>query len=156
MPNAVLDATVLVSAFLKRGGVSDEILRHAREGAFVVFLSEDILTEVAHTLSYPRIRRRYPYTDADILEFCENLREAASLVTNLPDTTAVVRDPNDDIVIATACAAHAAYLITRDLDLLTLQTYEDITIITPEAFMAILRERETRPPTDTETGETPC
>ena len=42
---------------------------------------------------------------------------------------------------ATARAADATYLITRDLDLLTLQTYEGITILTPEAFMAILRER---------------
>jgi predicted nucleic acid-binding protein len=45
------------------------------------------------------------------------------------------------MVLATASAAHAAYLITRDLDLLSLQTYEGITIVTPEAFMAILRER---------------
>ena len=52
-----------------------------------------------------------------------------------------LRDPNDDMVLATARAADATYLITRDLDLLTLQTYEGITILTPEAFMAILRER---------------
>jgi len=44
-------------------------------------------------------------------------------------------------VLATAYAADVAYLITRDLDLLTLQSYEGITIITPEAFMALLRER---------------
>ena len=56
MRNAALDATVLVSAFLTPGGVSDELLRHGREGAFVVFLSEDILAEVVHTLAYPRIR----------------------------------------------------------------------------------------------------
>jgi len=141
MPSAALDATVLVSAFLTRGGVSDELLRHTREGAFVVFLSEDILAEVVHTLAYPRIRRRYPYTDEDVRVFCDGLREAASLVSTPADIPAVVRDPNDDMVLATARAAHAAYLITRDLDLLSLQSYEGITIITPEAFMAVLRER---------------
>lgn len=155
MPNVVLDATVLVSAFLTRGGVSDELLRHAREGAFVVFLSEDILAEVPHALAYPRIRQRYAYTDEDVLEFCEHLRAVASPVTELPNLTGISRDPNDDMVLATARAAHAGYLITRDLDLLSLQTYENITILTPETFMAILRERGTRPPTDTETGELP-
>ena len=141
MRNAALDATVLVSAFLTPGGVSDELLRHGREGAFVVFLSEDILAEVVHTLAYPRIRRRYPYTDEDVRVFCEGLREAAALVPTSSDIPAVVRDPNDDMVLATARAADATYLITRDLDLLTLQTYEGIAILTPEAFMAILRER---------------
>jgi predicted nucleic acid-binding protein len=45
------------------------------------------------------------------------------------------------MVLATTCVAHAAYLITRDLDLLSFQPYEGITIITPEAFMALLWER---------------
>ena len=73
--------------------------------------------------------------------FVRTLQGSFPLLTELPPLTGIVRDPNDDIVLATAQAAHAAYLITRDLDLLSLQTYEGITILTPEAFMAILRER---------------
>ena len=138
---AVSDSTVLVSAFLTKGGVSAELLRYAREGVFLVFLSEDILTETQHTLAYPRIRERYNYTDADVADFLNRLRLAATLVTELPQMTVVTRDPNDDMVIATAARAQAAYIVTRDDDLLSLQQYEDITIISPEAFMAILRER---------------
>jgi predicted nucleic acid-binding protein len=63
------------------------------------------------------------------------------MLTELPPLTGIVRDPNDDMVLATARAAGATYLITRDLDLLSLQAYEGITILTPEVFMAILRER---------------
>jgi len=48
------------------------------------------------------------------------------------------------MVIATAVHAQAAYIVTRDNDLLLLQQYEDITIISPEAFIAIVREQETR------------
>src|SRR5438132_13946084 len=47
---AVIDSTVLVSAFLTEGEASAELLRYAREGVFLVFLSEDILTETEHTL----------------------------------------------------------------------------------------------------------
>ena len=63
------------------------------------------------------------------------------MLTDFPPLTGIVRDPNDDMILATARAADAAYLISRDLDLLSLQSYEGITIITREAFMALLRER---------------
>jgi putative PIN family toxin of toxin-antitoxin system len=138
---AVIDSTVLVSAFLTEGGVSAELLRYAREGVFLVSLSEDILTETEHTLAYPRIRERYDYTEADVADFLNRLRVAATLVTELPQVTVVARDPNDDMVIATAIRAQAAYVVTRDNDLLSLQQHEDITIISPEAFIAIMRER---------------
>ena len=137
---AVIDSTVLVSAFLTEGGVSAELLRFAREGVFLIFLSEDILTETEHTLSYERIRERYNYTDADVADFLNRLRLAAHLVDNLPHLT-VVRDPNDDMVIATAQCAQANYIVTRDNDLLSLQHYEGSMVISPEAFIAIVRER---------------
>ena len=138
---AVIDSTVLVSAFLTEGGVSAELLRYAREGVFLVFLSDDILTETQHTLAYPRIRERYTYTDDDVADFLNRLRIAANLVDDLPQLTGVTRDPNDDMVIATDVRAQAAYIVTRDNDLLSLQHHEGITMITPEAFIAIVRER---------------
>jgi predicted nucleic acid-binding protein len=39
---AVIDSTVLVSAFLTAGGVSAALLRYAREGVFLVFLSKEL------------------------------------------------------------------------------------------------------------------
>jgi uncharacterized protein len=138
---AVIDSTVLVSAFLTEGGVAAELLHYAREGVFMVFLSEDIFDETEHTLSYPRIRARYDYTDEDVADFLDRLRLAAQLTTDLPRLTGIVRDPNDDMVVATALRAQAAYIVTRDKDLLSLEQYEEITILTPEAFMAILREQ---------------
>lgn len=157
---AVIDSTVLVSAFLTEGGVSAELLRSAREGVVLVFLSEEILAETEHTLSYSRIRARYPYTDEDVTDFLDRLRVAAQLITDLPQLitdlpqlTGIVRDPNDDMIIATAERAQAAYLVTRDKDLLSLEMYEDITILTPEAFIAIVRAHGRRQ--DEEDATTP-
>jgi len=45
MPSAILDSTVLISAFLAQRRVSNELLRHAREGAFLLFFSEEMLDE---------------------------------------------------------------------------------------------------------------
>lgn len=146
MPNsahsAVLDSTVLVSAFLTKGGVSAELLHYARGGVFLCCLSEEILEETQQTLFYPRIRRRYPYTDEDVTEFCEGLRAAAHLVTDLPTVSVVIRDPDDNPIIATAIKAQASYIITRDDDLLSLQEYEGITMMPPEDFMTLLRRRQ--------------
>lgn len=45
MRDVVIDSTVLVSAFLTKSGVSAELLRHARGGAFHLHLAEEILQE---------------------------------------------------------------------------------------------------------------
>ena len=43
------------------------------------------------------------------------------------------------MIIACALAADADYIVTRDKDLLSLRKYENISIITPEAFLEVLR-----------------
>jgi putative PIN family toxin of toxin-antitoxin system len=143
MPSAVLDSTVLISAFLAQRGVSNELLRHAREGAFLLFLSDEILNEAQGVLldEERRHRQRYHYPNEEAINFIEGLRAFAHPVTDLPQVTVVIRDPNDDMVIATAQRAQVAYIVTRDKDLLSLEHHEGITMITPEAFIAIVRER---------------
>jgi putative PIN family toxin of toxin-antitoxin system len=142
MLSAVLDSTVLISAFLAQRGVSNELLRYAREGAFLLFLSEEILNEAQGVLldEERRHRQRYHYPNEGAIHFIDGLRGFTHLVTGLPQVTVVIRDPNDDMVIATAQRAQAAYIVTRDKDLLSLQYYEGITMITPEAFIAVVRE----------------
>ena len=105
-------------------------------------LSPEIITETKTVLlEREHIRRRYPYTDEDVIEFCQSLSESFPLVTDLPQVTVVMRDPKDDMVIATALQAHVSYIVTRDDDLLSLSSYEGMTMITPESFMGLLRER---------------
>jgi predicted nucleic acid-binding protein len=63
----------------------------------------------------------------------------AVVVTDLPDIR-VVRDPNDDMILACAIAAGADYLIARDNDLLSLGEYKGIKMLTPEAFLEVMRK----------------
>ncbi len=143
MIRAVLDSTILVSAFLGPGGVSDALLAQAHEGHFILSLAEDILTETRRILlETERIRRRYAYADESVEGFIEELRGIANLIGSLPPLTAIVeRDPNDDMIIACASAASADYLVTRDDDLLSLRAYDSITMVTPEVFMDTLRSQ---------------
>src|SRR5712691_9658422 len=105
MPSAVLDSTILVSAFLAQRGVSNELLRHAREGAFLLFLSEEILDESQRVLldEERRHRQRYHYLNEEAISFIEGLRIFAHLVTDLPQVTVVIRDPNDDKIGRASC-----------------------------------------------------
>jgi uncharacterized protein len=140
---AVLDTTVLVSAFLTPGGAADALVDHAKAGRMTSAVAEDIIAETARVLlSTPRIRQRYPYTDADVQDYLQSLRQAAWLVSDLPPLSGLVRDPNDDMILACAVAASASHVVTRDDDLLALGTYEGIAIVTPEAFLTLLRSAE--------------
>ncbi len=136
----VLDSTVLVSAFLAPHGAAAAVLAYARTGRVALAVSDAILVETARVLlTYPHIRERYHYPDTAVQDFCAGLSEIGALLTAFPPVSGVCRDPNDDMVLACAVAAGAAYLVTRDKDLLVLQHYEGIAIVTPEAFLTVLR-----------------
>ena len=63
------------------------------------------------------------------------LRITTVIVTDLPQIVGVVRDPNDDMVIACALAARADYVVIRDKDLLSLDTYQGIRMVTPRQLL---------------------
>jgi putative PIN family toxin of toxin-antitoxin system len=127
MAKAVLDTTVLVSAFLNPnpGGAAFELLRFAKERRFELYVSGDILKEVANALtSHERMRRLYRYSNSSVVEFCQELGEFATLVRKVPEVHGIVaRDPNDDMIVACALAASADYIVTRDKDLLSLRRH---------------------------------
>ncbi|MDQ3018557.1 MAG: putative toxin-antitoxin system toxin component, PIN family [bacterium] len=52
----------------------------------------------------------------------------------------IVEDPEDNKILESAVEADADYLITRDKDLLTLDNYEGVQIITPSHFWAKYQE----------------
>ncbi|MGE0883179.1 MAG: putative toxin-antitoxin system toxin component, PIN family [Blastocatellales bacterium] len=97
------------------------------------------ITEVQKRLfTREHLRRRYRYSDEEVAYSISGLRNFATIVNELP-TIQIVRDPNDDFIIATAVKANAEYLVARDKDLLTLGRHENISIITPKAFLQILK-----------------
>ena len=142
MHKAVLDTTVLVSAFLKPvpEGPAFRLLGFAGDGAFELYLSDDILAETSDVLlNRKHLRRRYQYPDSAVDQFCKGLADLAVAVVSDPPPVQVVRDPNDNMIVACALVANANYIVTRDKDLLSLSEHEGISMITPEAFLELLR-----------------
>jgi putative PIN family toxin of toxin-antitoxin system len=144
MIKAVFDSNLLISAFLTRnsGGISTELLRFVIDGAIELYLSLAIADEVAETLTEnERARARYRYTEQQVVQYRADLLLLATVVDNPPAMRgAVPRDPDDDKIIACAVAAGVGYLVTRDHDLLSLDRYGAIEIISPETFLRIVRQ----------------
>ncbi len=141
MPRAVLDTSVLVSAFLTPNGSVVRLLREPARSQYQLCLSEYILTETAETLLSKTRLRNYAYEDMNVRDFIRWLMIHAEMTTGLPAIRAVPNDPKDDPIIATAVAAKADYLVTGDrAHLLPIGQYEGIRIISPREFFNILNQ----------------
>ena len=138
---AVLDSNVVISATLIRGGNEDRILRAWRRGAFELVLSPAILEEMARALSYERLSQARWMTEAEMLALLQALGEESVLVSRRPEVR-ISRDPEDDKFLAAAIEAEARYVVSGDKDLLVVGTHHGVRVISPAAFLRILRERE--------------
>ena len=137
MKRAVFDTNVLLSALLATSGVSAHLLIHSEH--FTLITSEAILAELAEKSHLPRIQVKYYLTDAVITEYITRLRAAATVV-DVHSSVTVVRDPDDNMVLACALDGGAGYVVSRDRDLLDIGTYQGIQLLSPEQFLAIVRE----------------
>jgi putative PIN family toxin of toxin-antitoxin system len=137
--SAVVDASVLVSAFLFPESVPGRVLKLAHQGKFVLHHSPLLIDETRFALLSTRLRDSYNYGDAAVLAWCTELEEVGTLFTALlPEIEPICRDANDDHVIATALAVNADFIVTGDKDLLTLSQYQSIRIRTARAFLTEL------------------
>ena len=138
MPRAVLDSSVLVSAFLKPGSVPATLLTRAREGAFSLVLSSYVIRG-DRGRARPAEARRFGYTAKEVARYCRDLLAVAELVGELPEIDAVPNDPKDNPIVATAVAGKADYLVTGDrAHLLPLGEYQGVRMVSPRAFLELL------------------
>lgn len=139
MLSAVLDSTILVSAFLRKKGLAAQLLDYGVNGAFDFYFTQAIVEETCNVLlTREHLRLNFPYTNQEVEEYRTLLVSLARPVGALP-TVQVCRDPNDDYVIATALGAGVPYLVSYDKDLLDLKTYQAVQMIRPEAFIHLVR-----------------
>lgn len=133
---AVLDTNVLVSAFPAHGTVPAILIDAWRQGAFHLVISEHILEELSETWRDPYWNARFSSTDG--AEAISLLRSAAIVTALTVTVSGVATHPEDDLILATAVASKANYLVTGDRKLRAVGIFQDVTILSPREFLAVL------------------
>lgn len=123
----VLDTNVVVAALVAEGLCREVLHRGVR--LRVLATSRPLMDELEATL-----KRKFRITPA-AAAFLEAFRKQVLLVDPEPLPKPVCRDPDDDLVLATAVGASATSIVTGDDDLLVLRNYSRIEICTPRRFL---------------------
>lgn len=106
------------------------INRALREGTILISL--DTLTEAFEVLGRKHFRR---YIDEeDVRRFLAALTREAEWV-EITRQISACRDPKDDKFLSLAVNGKASHLVTGDADLLALDPFEGIQILSPAAFV---------------------
>lgn len=134
--SAVVDTSVLVSAFLFRGSVPGRVITLAEQNVYTLYLSPILLEEVRRSLHHPRLKKSYGYADADVRDWCQTLKQIGKVWEKvLPDVGPMCRDPDDEHVIACAHGAGASWIVTGNHDLLDLEQYKGVRIVSARKFL---------------------
>ena len=110
---AVIDTNHLL--IMASGGNQSPIQRAWRERKFDLAVSTALLTEFESVLSYNRVQRFLTLSQGK--RFIDLVNQRAIIVEPVQNPPPC-RDPKDEIVIATAIAAQAQYIVTADKDLI--------------------------------------
>ncbi|WP_254565084.1 putative toxin-antitoxin system toxin component, PIN family [Oscillatoria sp. HE19RPO] len=127
----VFDTNVIVSALLFERGKPSQSLRYALQHGEIL-LSVELLEELTQVLGRKKFNRYL--TPEEREAFLDKLIECSRLVENV-QTVEVCRDPKDNHILELALSGEAEYIISGDRDLLVLNPFEDIKILTPEEFL---------------------
>ena len=120
MHKVVLDTNVVISSVIATRGAPFAILEFWRKGNFYLVTSEDQIQEIRVTIQRPKFSNQYGVMSDTIQALERRLRRDAIVVQPRLPCPITVRDPDDEIILATAFAGSAEFLVTGDHDLLSL------------------------------------
>jgi uncharacterized protein len=125
---AVFDTNVVVAGIVAEGLCREILEIHVPEHTAI--LSQVLWDELVVTL-----RKKFGLTPDD-LPILALYRQHAAWCEPAKLAEAVCRDPDDDWVLATALAGEADAIVSGDADLLTLDSYSGIEMLSPRQFVS--------------------
>jgi putative PIN family toxin of toxin-antitoxin system len=130
----VFDTNVIVSALLFENSTPAQAFFAALKSGEVL-LSAPLAEEISRIIYHPKFDRYL--TDEQRADFITALVEASALV-EIKDTITVCRDPKDNMILELAVSGKAEVIVTGDADLLVLNPFEQISILSPKDFLETL------------------
>lgn len=125
----VVDTNVFISAVLITGSVPARALDKALDGQLLV--STATLTELAAKLLLPKLDRYVAREKR--LALLDRLASVVEVVEIVSPVRAC-RDPRDDKFLEVAINGYADVIVSGDLDLLALNPFQGIAILSPAAY----------------------
>ncbi len=127
----VFDTNAIVSALFLKQSVSRSAFDHAI-AVGKLLISEATIGEFDDVLRRPKFNKYI--AEDDRVRFLAKLLREAILVEAL-ETIAVCRDPKDNKFLELAVGGNASCIVTGDKDLLALNPFRLIPIMSPRAFL---------------------
>ncbi|MEW6040521.1 MAG: putative toxin-antitoxin system toxin component, PIN family [Elusimicrobiota bacterium] len=132
MKSVVIDTNVFISA-LWGSEACRQIYELLKEDKFHLAISDDLLSEIKRTLN----RLKFNLQKEEVIDIAEHIRQKAKKIFP-KETILLCRDPKDNIILECALAGKVDFIVTGDKDLLSLNSFRNIPIITPRQFLAII------------------
>jgi putative PIN family toxin of toxin-antitoxin system len=130
----VLDANVIIAAFASRG-LCESILEFCLSEHEII-LCADLLDEIVRNL---RLKIRLPAAAVDSIK--DLLQEYGTMLDPLPLPHDACRDSDDVKVLGLAVASSADFVVTGDKDLLILEKWQGIPILSPRSFSQVIHSK---------------
>ena len=124
----VVDTNVLISGVFF-GGYPKKILSASVDGKIRACASMEILNEYQEIIR-EMVQRKQGHIDVSILNPLIQSMEIIEPASKIE----ICRDPDDDKFINCAKDAQAMYIVSGDKDLLVIQQFENISIMTAKEF----------------------
>jgi putative PIN family toxin of toxin-antitoxin system len=129
----VFDTNVLISGLLSDNSVPQKIFDYAQANA-ILLISQETFQELAEALTRSKFDRYIP------LEKRSKFLNLLSLKAEMIEITTKINlchDPKDNKFLELAVNGKADYLISGDQDLLILNPFQEISILSPQVFISI-------------------
>jgi putative PIN family toxin of toxin-antitoxin system len=128
----IVDTSTLIGALLRKRSVPNQVLLWVFEHCSI-YASPSTLQELAQVVRRPGFDKYASF--ADRMAFFEAYADRASVV--IPQILVTdCRDPKDNKFLELALHIQADVLVTSDDDLLTLNPWRGIAVLSPTDFMA--------------------
>ncbi|MFN5504095.1 MAG: putative toxin-antitoxin system toxin component, PIN family [Pseudanabaena sp.] len=128
----VVDNNILVSALLVKNSAPFQVISKIEERDVILY-SEETLLELNQVLSRKKFIKYFAIEEKQAFIF--KLLEKAELV-EIEESINICRDPKDDKFLELAVSGKADFIITGDQDLLVLNPFRNIEIITANDFLS--------------------
>lgn len=128
----VFDTNTYISAFAIPGGRAEEAYLQSVKNKFLLYSSIAILAETAQ-----KLEEKFGWSEQKTIALLKFISKTATIVKTRPHIKVLTDDP-DNRILECALKAGADYIVTGDKHLLSLKTFEGISILSLSDFVGMI------------------